>query len=439
MKFHKKSILVLLYCGIGINAKAQKANDAKYLHQGESALTAVLVHDVFSPPVASRIYLYSHMAAYEAVIHAPNQEAYVSLSKSIKSFPLIQSPGKPINIELASIAAFYYTADKFIFSEKMLRDSFAIVLKNFQKISKQNPGLYQSSLQYGRHVADSIIAWSSTDNYNITRKIKRYSFSNQPGKWLPTPPAYLAAVEPYWYKMRTVATDSSSQFAPPPQEFSVEKNSGFYRAAYEVYETGNTLDAERRAIANFWDCNPFNVNTSGHLIFARKKLSPGAHWMNITKLCCKKINADLITSAAAYTMTAIALYDGFIGCWYAKYRDNLLRPETYINRYIDARWHPLLQTPPFPEYTSGHSVISTAAAETLTALFGDNFSFDDDTETLYGLPVRHFKSFMAAANEAAISRLYGGIHFRDAIVNGQQTGRQVGEIVIKKIHLLNHK
>ena len=100
-------------------------------------------------------------------------------------------------------------------------------------------------------------------------------------------------------------------------------------------------------------------------------------------------------------------------------------------------WHPLLQTPPFPEYTSGHSVISTAAAETLTDLFGDNFSFDDDTETLYGLPVRHFKSFRAAANEAAISRLYGGIHFRDAIVNGQQMGRQVGEIVLKKIHLLN--
>jgi hypothetical protein len=122
---------------------------------------------------------------------------------------------------LASIAAFYYTADKFIFSEKMLRDSFAIVLKKFQKISKQNPGLYQSSLQYGRHVADSIIAWSNIDNYNITRKIKRYSFSNQPGKWLPTPPAYLAAVEPYWDKMRTVATDSSSQFAPPPKEFSV--------------------------------------------------------------------------------------------------------------------------------------------------------------------------------------------------------------------------
>jgi hypothetical protein len=436
----KKISLILLYAAVcTYYTTAQKNNNARYLHQGESALTAVLVHDVFSPPVASRVYLYSHAAAYEVAVHAPNQDIYTSLSKSIQSFPLIQPPGKPINIELASIAAFYYTANKFIFSEKMLHDSFTVVLNNFKNLSKQNPGLYQSSLQYGRYVADSIIAWSSTDNYNSTRKIKRYSFSNQPGKWLPTPPAYLAAVEPYWYKMRTIATDSSAQFASIREEFSIEKNSKFYKAAYEVYETGNTLNAERRAIASFWDCNPFNVNTNGHLIFARKKLSPGAHWMNITKLCCKKIHADLMKSAAAYTITAIALYDAFIGCWYVKYRDNLIRPETYINRYIDAHWQPLLQTPPFPEYTSGHSVISTAAAIVLSDFFGNDFSFDDDTEILYGLPVRHFNSLMIAANEAAISRLYGGIHFRDAIVNGQQMGRQVGEIVLKRIRLSDHK
>ncbi|MEP6948713.1 MAG: vanadium-dependent haloperoxidase [Ginsengibacter sp.] len=435
----KKISLILWYAAICTSTTAQKNNSAKYLHQGESALTAVLVHDVFSPPVASRVYLYSHMAAYEVAVHAPKQDVYASLSKSIQSFPLIQSPGKPINIELASIAAFYYTANKFIFSEKILQDSFALILNIFKNLSKQNPGLYQSSLQYGRYVADSIIAWSNTDNYNSTRKIKRYSFSNQPGKWVPTPPAYLAAVEPYWYKIRTIAIDSPSQFVSPVPEFSIEKNSKFYKAAYEVYETGNTLNAERTAIASFWDCNPFNVNTNGHLIFAKKKLSPGAHWMNITKLCCKKIHADLIKSAAAYTITAIALYDAFIGCWYVKYRDNLIRPETYINKYIDAHWQPLLQTPPFPEYTSGHSVISTSAATVLSDFFGSNFSFDDDTEILYGLPVRHFNSFMLAANEAAISRLYGGIHFRDAIVNGQQIGREVGETVLKKIQLVSNR
>ncbi|MEO8763422.1 MAG: vanadium-dependent haloperoxidase [Ginsengibacter sp.] len=434
----KKIIFILWYCTVYSWASAQKNDNAKYLHQAQGALTTVLVHDVFSPPVASRVYLYSHAAAYEVIVHASKQDTYSSLMESIKKFPRIDPPAKPVNIELASMAAFYYTAGKFIFSEKMLRDSFKIALDKFTWLSKQNHGAYQASLQYARYVADTIIEWSNKDNYNSTRKIKRYSFSNKPGKWVPTPPAHLAAVEPYWYLMRTIAIDSSSQFAPPPEDFSTEKDSKFYKDAYEVYETGNTLNAEQKAMASFWDCNPFNVNTNGHLIFARKKLSPGAHWMNITRLCCKKINADLIKSSAAYILTAIALYDGFIGCWQAKYRDNLIRPETYINRYIDVNWNPLLQTPPFPEYTSGHSVISTSAAVVLGNFFGENFSFDDDTETLYGLPVRHFKSFITAANEAAISRLYGGIHFRDAISIGQTMGRQVGEQVLKKINLSNH-
>lgn len=136
-------------------------------------------------------------------------------------------------------------------------------------------------------------------------------------------------------------------------------------------------------------------------------------------------------------LTAIAIYDGFIGCWYIKYRDNLIRPETFINTHIDAQWKPLLQTPPFPEYPSGHSVISTAAAVVLTDFFGENFSFADNTEVIYGLPVRHFKSFMSAANEAAVSRLYGGIHYRDAVVDGQRLGNEIGVLVLKKISLSN--
>jgi hypothetical protein len=106
-----------------------------------------------------------------------------------------------------------------------------------------------------------------------------------------------------------------------------------------------------------------------------------------------------------------------------------------INAYINEKWRPFLQTPPFPEYTSGHSVISTAAAEVLTALLGDNFGYDDYTETEYGLPMRHFSSFKSACNEAAISRLYGGIHYRSAIENGQVQGANIGRQVLFKIKL----
>jgi hypothetical protein len=173
------------------------------------------------------------------------------------------------------------------------------------------------------------------------------------------------------------------------------------------------------------------------LHFASKKISPGGHWINIVTIACGQTNSNMIKSSAAYTLTSIALFDAFISCWDEKYRSNLIRPETYINANIDETWRPFLQTPPFPEYISGHSIISTASAVVLTKFFGDNFSFDDDSENEFGLPTRHFTSFMNASDEAAISRFYGGIHYNVAIVNGQTQGREVGEWVLKKIHLTN--
>jgi hypothetical protein len=126
--------------------------------------------------------------------------------------------------------------------------------------------------------------------------------------------------------------------------------------------------------------------------------------------------------------------DAFISCWDEKYRSNRIRPETYINRYIDITWQPILQTPPFPEYTSGHSVISTASAEVLTYLLGDNFSFTDNSEEMFELTPRIFTSFRKAAEEAAVSRLYGGIHFRDAIEQGQMEGKAIGKFIRDKLN-----
>lgn len=143
----------------------------------------------------------------------------------------------------------------------------------------------------------------------------------------------------------------------------------------------------------------------------------------------------MLTSAKTYALTSIALFDAFISCWDEKYRSNLIRPETVINKHFDDTWVPLLQTPPFPEYTSGHSVISAAAGETLTHLFGDNFSFDDTVELAYGLPVRSFSSFRDAYQEAAISRLYGGIHYMPAIENGVIQGKKLGTFLIHSISL----
>lgn len=168
-------------------------------------------------------------------------------------------------------------------------------------------------------------------------------------------------------------------------------------------------------------------------MFGFKKMSPGGHWMNIAAIATDKAHIGFDRSIEVQAITAVALMDAFISCWDEKYRSNRIRPETYINRYVDVHWQPVLQTPPFPEYTSGHSVISAAAAEVLSYLLGDHFNFTDNTEVQFGLPPRSFHSFWQAANEAAISRFYGGIHFMDSIDNGIVTGKKVGDFVIGKI------
>ena len=209
--------------------------------------------------------------------------------------------------------------------------------------------------------------------------------------------------------------------------------SAFRREVEEVYTVGRDLTDEQRAIASFWDCNPYVVHTHGHAMFATKKLSPGGHWMGIAALASRQNGDDVAATAETFARTAIALSDGFVSVWDEKFRSRLIRPETVINEHIDEAWAPVLQTPPFPEYTSGHSVISAAAAEVLTATYGDAFAFEDTTEEVYGLPVRSFTSFRQAAEEAAMSRLYGGIHYRMAVERGVTQGRGVGGLHVERI------
>jgi len=405
----------------------------KLLHRAEKNLTRTIVHDIFSPPVASRIYLYASAASYEALIAGDSKQK--SLHGQIKNFPDIKSivsAGK-VNHPLAAVYAFFKTGGKLVFSEHLLEDSIKVILNDFHETDTK---VYNNSIQYGQAVSDSILKWAASDNYLLTRKKRRYSYSKQPGKWTPTPPGYIDAVEPYWSQIRPVSLDSAGQFKPvPPPVFSMDSTSAFMKDVKEVYKVTQNMDKEKILIASFWDCNPFYLNTQGHLNFATKKLSPGGHWISIAGQAAEKAKADWATTTSAYLLTSIALYDGFISCWDEKYRSQLIRPETVINAYINESWRPMLQTPPFPEYTSGHSVISTAAAEVLSSIFGQSFVYNDNTEVDYGLPVRHFTSFNEAASEAAISRLYGGIHYRSAIVNGQIQGKNVGQHVLTKIKL----
>ena len=145
----------------------------------------------------------------------------------------------------------------------------------------------------------------------------------------------------------------------------------------------------------------------------------------------------MIETISTYAKVSIGLFDSFIACWDEKWRSILIRPETVINEYIDEDWIPFLQTPAFPEYTSGHSVISRSAAVILTNILGKNFKFLDTSEIEYGLPSREFNSFLEASDEAAISRIYGGIHYMPAIYNGVRQGEMVGNYILSNIDLID--
>jgi hypothetical protein len=164
-----------------------------------------------------------------------------------------------------------------------------------------------------------------------------------------------------------------------------------------------------------------------------KKISPGGHWMDITGIATRQDGLGFGPSILVHAVVAVTLMDAFISCWEEKYQSSRIRPETYINKYMDVKWQPVLQTPPFPEYTSGHSVISTASAEVLSYLLGDSFSYTDNTEELWDIKPRAFSSFRQAAEEAAISRLYGGIHYRDAITAGQVEGKALGQAIVERL------
>jgi len=412
----------------------QDASDPEFYHRSMKQLTDVIVHDIFSPPVACRIYSYANLAGHEVL--AAGFPEINSFAGRVNALPAPPAPeaGETYCFPLASVQAFLKVGKALIFSEEKI-DSFHTTLLKAYKATGIPKDVYERSLIYGDSVAQHILRWAEKDNYKQTRTFPKYSLSTNPATWQPTPPSYMDGVEPHWNKIRTLVIDSAAQFAPPPPTpFDLTPGSPFHQEVLEVYSALDAPDrAEREEIANFWDCNPYKTHQIGHVMFATKKISPGGHWMNITGLAARKAGSDFNKTVEAYTMVAIVLHDAFISCWDEKFRSVLVRPETVINRYIDEDWLPLLQTPPFPEYTSGHSVASNAASLILTALYGDNFAFSDDTEVEFGLPTRTFKSFRHAAEEASVSRLYGGIHYKPAIENGVVQGQEIAKFVIGKL------
>jgi len=384
----------------------------------------------FTPPVASRAFAYLGVALYETV--QPGLPGYRSLTGQLNELASVPRVNwwagyhwpSAANAALASLTRHLFpTASPANLTavdalEEELAESF---------LAEVDVATHRRSVAFGRAVADAIFAWSQTDggHEGYARNFPDdYSLPVGPGLWVSTPPAYAKAMQPTWGENRPfVLPDGNGCPALPPPAYSEDPNSAFYAEAAEVYQVGLTRTPEQTEIAKFWSDDPGLTST------------PPGHWVAILNQALTTEDADLGLAAEAYAKLGVAVADSFITCWYTKYNYNLVRPITYIQAVIDPGWNTpnitdAVTTPPFPEYTSGHSVQSGAAATVLASVFGEGYAFTDDSHADLGLAARSFTSFQAAADEAAISRLYGGIHYRSAIEQGLAQGQCVGDRVL---------
>ena len=378
----------------------------------------------FTPPVASRAFGYAGLTLYEtAVPNMPNHNSLVGQLNGLDTLPQ-PDPNQAIhwaaaaNSALATIVRLLYPT--------ATPENLAAVNAHEQQYAEQYAAaagqvVFAQSVAYGQAVAEAIFDWSRSDGGHegyASNFPDTYTPVAGPGKWVPTPPNFQAALQPTWGQNRPFVTHTDCN-VPPPTEYSEDPLSLFYAENLIVYATVQNLTPEQEAIALFWADDPGATFT------------PPGHSIAIATQVLQQENANLALAAETYARVGLAVADAFIGCWQGKYTYNLIRPISYIQAHLDPTWNtpditdPVI-TPPFPEYPSGHSVQSGAMAEVLTDIFGDAYHFTDRSHSDRGLPDRTYNSFWQAADEAAISRLYGGIHYLPAIELGVAQGKCIG-------------
>jgi hypothetical protein len=395
------------------------------------AIQNAVVVDRIPPPVASRRYYYAGVAAYESLV--PFSKDFISLAGQLKDLKNLPKPdtSQGYCLDLVALCAHTFTSQKLVFQEDSIANFRMRKLDYYQKNLPSST--YENSVAYGDSVGAAIVKWSKGDHYRETRGTDFYLVKHEDGKWEPTLPEFGDALEPNWFKLRTAAVPSASNIRiPAPEPFSKDKNSRFYNITKQVYDQSKNQDSSFLNIAKYWDDNPNSSIHYGHATIGVLRISPPGHWLSIFSHVAKQQKYDLFKSAEGIARLSAVIYDAFIICWDTKYKTEYVRPETVIRKLIDSSWTPAIQTPPFPEYPSAHSVVSSSSAALLTSMFGE-YAFTDSTQMEFGLGARSFKNFREAANEACMSRLYGGIHFIDGIEKGKMMGNMLGEYHLKHI------
>ena len=381
----------------------------------------------FTANVSARAMGYMGLALYESVVNG--MEDYRSLSGSLDGFVLNTSYidqnlytyhwGAAANSAMAYMLKNLYPnmPDTDLQSVDELEQSWK------EKFAEETDlATLTRSVNIGRQIAEAVFEWSSTDGGHeayLYPTVPNFVPVAGPGRW--TPPTTTKPLHPYWGNNRPFWTINVASAQPaPPKNYSEQMTSPFYFQAKEVYNTVNALTDEQKTIANYWADDLGTMTTAGHLT-------------NVLRQVLIQEKANLSTAAEAYAKLGMGMNDALIACWKCKYENSLMRPAPYIQSHINANWQPIVAAPATPEYTSEHGAQAGVLSKVLTQFFGDNYAFNDTTydsaETAFDGSLRYYISFDDLANEAAFSRLYGGVHFRDAVMIGLAQGKIVGSNV----------
>ena len=428
------------------------------------------------PPVAARISAYGALALYEGYAADPRSNLR-SMAGQLNGLDSLPKPQHPVDGAIAAAVAASFVLDSMFVegfpSTRRTLDSLYGAQVEARIAAGVSRTVARQSADHGRALAAAILAWAANDGFFATRgrpwtaptargqwvntattdqfvaqqlsgesdvvltgaaaptldpsrASTRNVFVNRPKALGPktTLPQFnpLRPTEPYWGEIRTFAIRDGDECAPPPPPaYSEQRASDFWKMGKELYDSVSNLTPEKKAIALFWADNPVATGT------------PGFHWISVINqmITKRQLRADQVVEA--YALTSVAIADAFVGCWKEKYRSMVVRPVTYVHRVFDPKWTTLFSTPPFPEYPSGHSTLSGAAAEVLIHLLGDSTAFTDSSQVDIGAPARSFRNFSHARDEVAVSRVYGGIHYMPAVVNGMAQGRCIGQRVIARM------
>jgi hypothetical protein len=447
--------------------------DPQLVAQWTRSSLAFVRSERLGPPVAARISAYASVALFEGYASDPRSglRSLAGQLNGLTTLPAVPAGG---SVDGATVAA---VAERVVL-DSLFRDGFASSLRSIDSLSaaqvtaRADAGVSEAerdrSVAHGEALGAALLDWAAADGFFATRSLvwvaphrrdqwentatldqfipqmlsgqsdfvsttnpnvrldaeqasEKGVFVNRPkAAGATTLPAFnpVAATEPYWGTLRTfVIRDGDECAPPPPPAYSEKPGSPFWRMGKAFHDSVKALTPEQREIALFWADNPVATGT------------PGFHWISVVNQMIGRRQLSAPAAAELYTLTSLAIADAFVGCWKEKYRSLVVRPVIYVQRMFDPDFRTVIPSPPFPEYTSGHSVQSAAAVDVLIGMLGDTIAFVDSSQVDVGQPARPFASFSAARDEVAWSRVYAGVHYLPAVIDGVTQGECIARRV----------